>query len=224
MLISLIKQALGFSALFGLSLFLPAGTFAWPAAWIFLVMFLGLFVGVHGWLLKHNPALLEERLHLSRTDQKSWDKVLFPLVLVSIFAWVAFMSFDAARFHWSSMPVWMQGVGVIVLLISFYLLFLTFRENPYLSTVVRMQDERGQKVVSSGPYRYVRHPMYLAVLLFMAGAALLLGSFYGLLAMLAPMLVFVRRAVLEEQMLHKELPGYTEYTQRVKYRLIPFIW
>src|SRR5690348_13117310 len=133
---ALIGQTAGFFALFALSLFLPAGTLAWPAGWIFLALFFGFFVAVNLWLLRHNPGLLQERMRLARPDQKGWDKLLFPLLLVATLLWLVFMALDAVRLHWSGMPVWLQEAGAVVLLGSFYLLFLTFRENSYLSTVV----------------------------------------------------------------------------------------
>jgi len=98
--------------------------------------------------------------------------VLGPLLYVSIFAWLCFISFDSVRFRWSPVPVWLQVVGVLILLGSFYLYFLTFRENSYLSPLVRIQDERGQMAISSGPYHYVRHPMYAATVIFVAGTPL----------------------------------------------------
>ena len=221
---SLVMQTVSFFVLFGLGLFLPAGTTTWLAGWVFLGLFFGFFVAVNLWLLKHNPGLLEERMRLSRPNQKGWDKVLFPLLLVFTLAWLVFMSFDAVRFHWSALPQWLQGLGTVILLGSFYMLFLTFRENSYLSTVVRIQKERGHTVVSTGPYHFVRHPMYTAILLFVIGTSLLLGSGYGILVGLVFMLVLARRAVLEESMLQHELSGYTAYMQQVKYRLIPFVW
>jgi protein-S-isoprenylcysteine O-methyltransferase Ste14 len=163
-------------------------------------------------------------MSLSRPDQKGWDKIIFPLFLIFPFAWLAFISFDAVRFHWSPGTIWFQGLGVLVLFGAFYLFFLTFRENSYLSPVVRIQKERGHSVVSTGPYRYVRHPMYAGFLLFMTGTPLLLGSWYGVFLGLAFMLVLARRAILEERTLRNELRGYRDYMAQVKYRLIPFIW
>lgn len=227
MQIDLRKQAaqlVVFFVLFGLALFLPAGTLSWPAGWIFLVLFFGFYVGVNWWLYRYNPALMQERLSLTTSDQKGWDKVLFPLMLAFTFGWLIFMSLDAERFHWSQAAVWVQVVGVVVLLCSFYLLFLTFRENSYLSPVVRIQEERGHTVVSTGPYRTVRHPMYAAILVFMVGTSLSLGSYYGVLIGLIFMAVLARRAVLEERTLRKELRGYTDYTKKVRYRLIPYVW
>ena len=161
---------------------------------------------------------------MSRPDQKAWDKVFLALAYVSFVAWLVLMALDAVRFHWSQMPVWLSVAGAIVLLYSFYLFFATFRENSYLSPLVRVQEERGQTVVSTGPYHYVRHPMYAAALLFFLGTTLLLGSWYGLLLALLLVFLIAGRAVLEERTLQKELQGYDAYMAQVKYRLIPHVW
>jgi protein-S-isoprenylcysteine O-methyltransferase Ste14 len=219
-----IGQFAGFFVAFALALFLPAGTLAWRAGWIFLLLFFSFYFGVTVWLFRHNPGLLQERMRLRTSDQKGWDKLLFPVLMVLLFAWLIFISFDAVRFHWSPVPVWLQFVGAIVLLCSFYLLFLTFRENSYLSPVVRIQEEREHTVVSTGPYRYVRHPMYAAILVFVVGTPLLLGSWYGVLLGLILLVLLARRAMLEESTLQQELPGYAAYMAQVKYRLIPYIW
>jgi protein-S-isoprenylcysteine O-methyltransferase Ste14 len=220
----IVGQTVLFFGLFALALFVPAGTLAWPAAWVFLCLFFSFFLTVNIWLFRHNPGLLKERAHLGTSDQKGWDKLLFPLLLLIPFAWLAFMALDVNRWHWSAVPFWLQGMGALVLLASFYVLFLAFRENTYLSTVVRIQEERGHTVISSGPYHYVRHPMYAGILVFTIGTSLLLGSWYGVLFGFLLILVVARRAVLEERTLSQELPGYTLYMARVRYRLIPLIW
>lgn len=220
----LVAQTIGLIMLFSLALFLPAGTFTWNAGWIYLLLFFAFFIGVNAWLYRHNPGLLRERMSLRRSDQKGWDKVMFPLLLILPFAWLVFISFDAVRFHWSPIPAWLQIIGGIVLASSFFLFFLTFRENSYLSTVVRVQKERGHTVVSTGPYHYVRHPMYSAFLLFMTGTPLLLGSWHGVILGLIFMVVLARRAVLEESTLRDELHGYADYMVQVKFRIIPHIW
>ena len=198
-----VGQIAGVFLVFALALFLPAGTIAWPAGWLFLVLFVGFFASVTLWLFKHNPGLLRERMRMSSPNQKRWDKALFPLQNVLFLVWLVLMSLDAGRFHWSSVPVWLQSVRAIVLVGSFYLFFLTFRENPYLSPVVRIQKERGQRVVSTGPYRYVRHPMYSAILVLVAGTALLLGSWYGVLFGLILMITVAWRAELEDPQISK---------------------
>src|SRR6266487_5493999 len=211
-----IGQFAGFFMAFALALFLPAGTLAWPAGWIFLALFFGFYLGVTLWLFRHNPGLLQERMRLRTSDQQGWDKLLFPLLMIFPFVWLMFVAFDAGRLHWSPVPVWLQLVGAIVLLCSFALLFLTFRENAYLSPVVRIQDDRGHTVVSSGPYQYVRHPMYAAIVVFVVGTSLLLGSWSGVLLGLIVVVMLARRAVLEERTLRQGLPGYAGYMAQVK--------
>ncbi len=124
----------------------------------------------------------------------------------------------------SSLPRWLQVVGAIALVVSFILMSLVFRENSYLSATVRIQEERGQTVIFTGPYHYVRHPMYAGGLFMFLGTPLLLGSWYGLLLTLVFLPSMLVRAVLEERTLHQELPGYDAYMAQVKYRLIPYVW
>ncbi len=206
------------------ALFIPAGTIAWPAGWVWLILLHGwMLVGV--WLLlKYNPGLLQERLSFSQTGQRAWDKAFLLLYELLLFAWLVLMPLDAVRYHWSRMPLLLQVVGAVALVGSFLLISLTFRENAFLSPTVRIQAERGQTLISTGPYHYVRHPMYAGGLLLFLGTPLLLGSWYGLLLVLILIPAGAVRAVLEERVLREELPGYAAYMARVKYRLIPYIW
>ena len=210
--------------LMALALFLPAGTIAWPAGWIWLILLNGWLLIGSGLLLKFNPGLLEERLSFSRPNQKTWDKVFLLLFELVVFAWLVLMALDAERFHWSPMPLVLQVLGAIALVTSFLLMSLVFRENAFLSAMVRVQKDRGQTVVSTGPYHYVRHPMYGGGLLMFLGTPLLLGSWYGLLLVLILTPALAVRAVFEERVLRDELPGYVAYMARVKYRLIPHVW
>ncbi|HXX77311.1 MAG TPA: isoprenylcysteine carboxylmethyltransferase family protein [Ktedonobacteraceae bacterium] len=210
--------------LMALILFLAAGTLLWPAGWIYLSLLFGwLLIGIV-LLLKYNPGLLEERLSLSQPNQKAWDRMFLLLFELFLFAWLVLMALDAVRFHWSQMPLALQVVGTIVLVASFIIISLTFRENAFLSPTVRIQQERGQTVISTGPYHYVRHPMYAGGLLLFLGTPLLLGSWYGLLLVLIMIPAGAARAVLEERVLREELPGYAAYMEQVKYRLIPYVW
>jgi protein-S-isoprenylcysteine O-methyltransferase Ste14 len=224
-LVQLAANIFGMAVVFALTLFLAAGTLAWPAGWAYLVLMFGFTIGISLWLLRHNPELLAERLSgVGRADQKLWDKLLLGFIGLLFFGWLALMPLDAVRFGWSHLPPWLQVLGGLLMLGSFWLFFLVFRENSYLSPAVRIQTERGQTVVSSGPYRVVRHPMYAAVIPFALGTALLLGSCYGLLGALLLMLAIARRAVLEERTLTSELPGYAEYLAKVRYRFVPRVW
>jgi protein-S-isoprenylcysteine O-methyltransferase Ste14 len=221
----LAAQVVGMYAIIGLVLFLPAGTIHWLAGWIYILLMLGFTVGISAWLLRFNPELLVERMTgIGRPDQKAWDKVLLALVGLGFFAWLALMAVDAVRFRWSRMPLALQGAGAGLLVASFYLFYLTFRENPYLSPAVRVQTDRGQTVVTTGPYRYVRHPMYAGFIPFAIGTACLLGSWYGLLGAGLLIGLVAWRAVHEEWVLREELPGYSAYLARVRYRLVPYLW
>ena len=221
----LIWKTVGMLAVFILSLFLPTGTIAWPAGWLYVAVFFVFVLGLTSWLVRYDPALLTERLTgLGRSDQKKWDKVFSAIIAVGFFAWLAVMGLDVARLRWSHMPWWLQGIGLVVLLISFYVFYLTFRENTYLSPVVRIQRERGHKVVRTGLYRHIRHPMYAGFILYVLGTALTLGSWLGIALGLLLIAVVARRAVFEERTLQRELSGYDEYMAKVRYRLIPGVW
>ena len=205
------------------ALFVPAGTGAWAAGWVYLLLFAVSSIAITIWLLRHNPSLLEERIGF-KPNQETWDKIFIVALNVVFLVWLVLMPLDAVRFHWSRMPVWLQSAGGIVLLFSFYLFYLAFRENPYLSGVVRIQEDRGQTVVSTGPYRHVRHPMYTGGFLYFLGTALLLGSWYGVLFEPIFVAMLAVRAVFEERLLREQLKGYDAYMAKVKYRFIPHVW
>ena len=217
-------QVVSSLVIYALPMLIPAGIRAWPSAWVFLGLWFGFWLFILIWLYIQNPELFWERMLTTTTGQKLWDKILVPLLYGAIFLWLLFTAFDAGRFHWSSVPQSVEIIGAFILGASFVLFFLTFRANSYLSTVVRVQEDRGQVVITTGPYRFVRHPMYAATLMFFLGTPLLLGAWCGVLASPMVAAVLAWRAVLEEETLQKDLPGYDEYMNRTKYRLIPFVW
>ena len=221
----LVWQVVAAFAVMGSVLFGAAGTITWAAAWVFLVTFFAFVLFLARWLMVHNPGLLYERLTAGGfRNQVSWDKIFFPAMNVYVVAWLALMALDAVRFHWSHMPLVVQAAGMAVLLCSYALLFATFRANAYLSPVVRLQRERGQTVVTTGPYRCLRHPMYAAAGLMVVGVALVLGSWTGLAVSVSITGALAWRAVQEERTLAAELSGYQAYQAQVKYRFIPFVW
>ena len=134
------------------------------------------------------------------------------------------MALDAVRFQWSHMPVFLQVVGAILIVSSIPVVLLTFRENTFATTAVRVQEERGQRVISTGPYYYVRHPLYAGSLLLFVGTPLLLGSWFGLVFAIVPIVGLGMRAILEESVLREELPGYDTYIKQVRYRFVPHVW
>lgn len=221
----LAAQTVGMMVVFALVLFLPAGTLAWPAGWIWLGLMFSFTILISLWLLRFNPELLTERLTgIGKSDQKPWDKALLAVMGLAFFAWFVLMALDAVRFRWSHVPPWLQVIGAVLLLGSYYLFYLTFRENSFLSPAVRIQKERAQTVVSTGPYAYVRHPLYAGFVLYTFSTALLLSSWYGLLGGLLLVGMIALRAVMEERALQAELEGYSDYMKRVKYRFIPYLW
>ena len=206
-------------------LFVPAGTLAWPEAWAFLILMAGGGTAMGLWLARHDPALLAERLSPPiQRGQKAWDKVLLGGVVVLSCVWLAFMPLDAARWRWSHVPVAAQIVGALCVIGCFWIWHLTFRANTFAAPVVKIQKERAQTVVTTGPYARVRHPMYAGAILYFLGIPLLLGSWYGLAFAPAFVVAFAIRAIMEERTLAAELTGYRDYAARVPYRLIPHVW
>ncbi len=153
-----------------------------------------------------------------------WDKVFVAAVSLLFVLWLILMPLDAVRLGWSEVPGWLRLSEALGLLLSYFVIFLTFRENAYLAPVVKLQEERGQRVVSTGPYRYVRHPMYSSMFLFFPGSALLLGSWWGLLLCPALLGLLVWRTTLEDRMLKSRPAGYDEYARNVGFRLAPHVW
>jgi protein-S-isoprenylcysteine O-methyltransferase Ste14 len=217
-------QVVSTLVIYALPVLIPAGIRAWPSAWVFLGLWFGFWLFILIWLYIQNRELFWERMLTTTSGQELWDKILGLLLYGTIFLWLLFTAFDAGHFHWSSVPQSVEIAGGFILGVSFALFFLTFRANSYLSTVVRVQEDRGQVVITTGPYRFIRHPMYAATLIFFLGTPLLLGAWYGVLVSPIAAIVLAWRAILEERTLRKDLPGYDEYMTRTKYRLIPFIW
>ena len=221
----LVQKSLAGLALMLVLLFVPAGTLTWPAGWIFLLEFSLASALITRWLLRHDPALLEERMKpLIQREQKPWDRRLMAVFLLLWCAWFVVMSLDAVRFGWSEVPLWLQALGAVAIAISMYIMFLIMRANSFAVPVVKIQAERGHRVISDGPYAIVRHPMYGGTLLLVAGIPLLLGSWWGLAFAPVIILLFAIRAVMEERTLMAELPGYADYATRVRYRMIPGVW
>jgi protein-S-isoprenylcysteine O-methyltransferase Ste14 len=207
----------------GVVLFLSAGRLDWPAAWIFLGSYALVILTLGVWVTRKHPDVVNERGKIAR-NAKSWDKVLMTIYSVMILVLLGVAGLDAGRYGWSVMPIAVQVVGYITLLLAMLVTYWAMAVNPFLSTTVRIQDDRGQYAVTVGPYRYVRHPMYAMILLMYLGIALELGSWWALLPAAVIIIVFVIRTALEDRTLQAELPGYTEYAQHTRYRLIPGIW
>jgi len=208
----------------GALLFASAGTLHWPAAWVFLgtMAVLGLISGL--WLARIDPALLAERMNpMMQGAQPASDKIFMVVFGFAALSWFILIGLER-RANVSDMPVALQTLGLLLLVLSTGFVLWVMRENSFAAPVIKIQTERGHRVISSGPYAWVRHPMYSGTILFFAGMPLLLGSWWGLI--MAPLFVvlFGFRARLEERALVAGLPGYADYLTRVRYRLIPGIW
>ena len=213
-------------ALFPATLFVLAGDWHWIEGWLFSIIFLLMCFSTLLYLYFYDPALLKERFGSPiQETQKTWDKVLLSLFFVDFLVWFAIMPLDARRFHWSpTFPFWLRATGTVLLTISIVMVFEALRENTFAAPVVKMQKERGQKVISTGMYGVVRHPMYAGALLLFVAAPLLLSSVWGLIMSLILIITIAVRSIGEEAMLKQELEGYGDYMKRVKWRMIPFVF
>jgi protein-S-isoprenylcysteine O-methyltransferase Ste14 len=209
----------------GLALFGAAGTVEWPAAWVFLVE-VGLgSLAIGGWLAKADPALLAERLRPPvQRDQAAWDTVLLRGLLGGLIGWAALMGLDAVRFGLSHVPVELRAVGSLGPIACYAMTYCAFRVNSFASPVVKVDEARSQRLVDTGPYAIVRHPMYAGAIPFLIGTPLLLGSWIGLGLSPIAILILAIRAVGEEGLLRREMPEYAEYAARVPYRMVPAVW
>ena len=204
-------------------LFVPAGTLNWPEAWIFLFLYFTIVSGVLLWLKKNSPDLLKERA-AQKKDAKSWDKVIMMSYTLLLVAFLILSGFDAKRFGWSDVPLLLKLLGFLGYLPALGFAFWAMLENAYASNVVRIQEDRGHQVCTTGPYRFVRHPMYVGVILAIICIPLSLGSYYALILSVLMIFLFILRTALEDKTLQEELPGYKEYAQKVRYRLFPGLW
>lgn len=208
----------------GALLFASAGTLHWPSAWVLLITsaLLGPLCG--WWLYRIDPALLAERLRpVLQRDQPAADKMFMTVFVAAMLAWLVAIGIDR-RLQSSDMPAALQALGLVLFLLCTLFTMWVFRENSFAAPVVKLQAERAQHVISTGPYAHVRHPMYSGMILFFTGVPLLLGSWWGLALVPLFLVLIAVRIAIEERTLRDGLPGYAEYAARVRYRLLPGVW
>lgn len=205
--------------LIGLILFLPAGSIKFWEAWVYMGILFTPMIFVLIYLLKKDPELLERRMKIKEKEEP--QKVFVKLSILVFFIAFIIPGFDY-RFEWSEVPFIVIIIADLFIFIGYLLFFLVLKENTYASRIIEV--EKGQKVISTGPYAIIRHPMYVAVLTMYILSPLALGSYWAVLAILPLPVLIIFRIKSEEKILIDKLPGYSEYTQKVKYRLIPYIW
>jgi protein-S-isoprenylcysteine O-methyltransferase Ste14 len=221
----MILRTLFWLAASALLLFVPAGTWRWPEGWIYLALICGLGLVSGSLIVKHDPALVRERMGAPiQRDQKNWDKILLSVFFVLWLAQYVVSALDAVRFRTSNMPLWLEVAGALGIVAGLYVFHIVMLTNSFAAPVVKIQTERKHQVVSTGPYAHVRHPMYGGAVLLILGTPLLLGSWYGVALGAVLILLLAYRAVLEEETLKRELAGYDAYAARVRYRMVPGVW
>ena len=215
-------QMCAYVVITGILLFGSAGTLKWLYAWVWLLFTAGFQIAATLIIGARHPDLMEERSRI-REGTKWWDRILVPLLMLSTLAIFVTAGLDF-RFHGAKPPVWLAVIAVAVVDAGALLTTQAMLANRFFATSVRIQTERGHRVVSAGPYAYVRHPGYAGALLFTAMAPLALGSRLAAIAAGLTIAVIVLRTALEDRTLQRELLGYREYAERVRSRLIPGIW
>ncbi|MEH2518810.1 protein-S-isoprenylcysteine O-methyltransferase Ste14 [Bradyrhizobium sp. AZCC 1610] len=208
----------------GALLFAAAGSLDWPAAWVMLIVsaILGPACGL--WLAKTDPALLAERMRPTfQANQPAADKIFMLIFFLALLLWLVAIGLDR-RANASDVPLPLQALGLAMYLLSIAFIMWVFRENSFAAPVVKVQAERHQRVISSGPYAFVRHPMYSGIMLYFLGIPLLLGSWWGVAFAPVFAVLFAIRARIEERALVEGLPDYADYAARVRYRLVPGLW
>jgi len=203
----------------GLIFFVPAGTLDYWEAWVFIAVLLVPFLFVLTYLLRKDPELMARRIRLN--EKESAQRRIIRASSLIFFTGFLIPGLDH-RYGWSDIPVGAVFAANVLVILGYSLVFLVFKENPFASRVVEVEQD--QRVISTGPYALVRHPMYLGTSIMWLATPIALGSYWALPVFLILPLVLVYRIMNEEEVLLRELPGYREYTQKVRYRLIPGIW
>ena len=215
---ALVKYLVGV-VLLGLLLFLPAGTLRFPNGWLLMGLLFVPMLGAGAVMMARDPALLEKRLNAKEKDDAQKDVIRRSANMFIAAFILAGLNF---RYGWHSLPRWVVWAACVLFLLAYLMWGEVLRENAWLSRTVEVQE--GQVVVDSGLYGVVRHPMYSASVLLFFSMPFVLNSIFSFFVMLVYIPIISERIRNEEKLLKEELPGYTEYTERVKYRLIPFIW
>jgi protein-S-isoprenylcysteine O-methyltransferase Ste14 len=211
-----------FLVVLALLIFLPAGSIRYWQGWLFWVNFAVCCFAFTPYFLKHDPALLERRLRAGpAAEREPTQKRIQTFASIFVSAIFVVSAFDY-RMGWSSVPTSVVVFGNVLVAIGFWLIFWVFRANSFASSTIELSA--GQRVIDTGPYALVRHPMYAAAMVLFLGVPLALGSYWGLLILLPLAAVLVIRLLDEEIFLGRSLPGYAEYCAKVRYRLIPGLW
>lgn len=213
----------GFVGLFAALLFLSAGRWDWIAGWLYLAIVLVNSAITYAYLLRRNPELIAYRMRIGK-GTKTWDFLWMGLFTPPFVAVYVVAALDAGRYDWSAMTYALWPIGFMLFVVGSILFVWSMGVNPFFEKTVRIQTERGHRVIDTGPYRYVRHPGYVGFFGWILSAPLLLGSWWAFTPAVIALVAVIIRTALEDRTLLDELPGYVDYARRVRFRLIPLIW
>src|SRR5258708_4021207 len=203
-------------------LFIPAGTLDYWQAWTFLAIYFASSIAMTFYLMKWDPKLLERRMSGGPfAEKETSQKIIMSFASLGFIGLVVVPALDH-RFAWSHMPPYVAIAGDVLMALGWLAIFFVFRENTFTSATIELAPD--QKVISSGPYALVRHPMYAGALVMLVGVPIALGSWWGVLVIVAVVPALIWRLIDEEKFLARNLPGYLKYQQKVRYRLIPWGW
>ena len=211
-------------AVMSAAFFGSAGTLEWPEAWLYMISQFAFSGAMAVWLKKNNPDLLKDRMTFFKSSARAWDKAIFWIMTVFFVPYLLLPGLDAIRYQWSSVPLFIKVFAFMAIAASLLMISWVMRENTYLSRVVEIQRERGHRVITTGPYQYIRHPMYVAVITQLICIPLALGSLFTLIPASLLTALLVIRPHFEDKTLDSELEGYRAYSEKVKYKLVPWVW
>jgi protein-S-isoprenylcysteine O-methyltransferase Ste14 len=208
---------------FVLLLFVPAGTWAWSRGWLYFSVSVAASVVITLYLRRVNPDVVAARVN-RHEGTKGWDRWVLGFLIPVMVSILPVAALDDGRFHWSHVPWWVCGIGYVLGIAAWAGVTRAESVNKFFEPTVRIQTDRGHTVIDTGPYAIVRHPGYVAACLLILGTPLSLGSYWALIPAILSCLLLVVRTILEDRTLQNELPGYKEYVQRVRYKLVPGVW
>ena len=205
-------------------LFLSAGTLSWPQGWLYVAIYALSIIAQVVVVLPRSPGLLAERSKF-QAGTKRWDVILSAVGLgFATLATLIVAGLDYRNGWTAPLPLWAVGAAVLVMAVGWAIIIWSMASNPFFSATVRLQTDRDQQVMTGGPYKYVRHPGYVGAILYNAVTPIVLGSLWALIPTAVVVLFFIARTLGEDPTLQRELPGYREYAQRTRYRLLPGVW
>ena len=213
-----------FNTIVGLVFFLSAGTTQWAQVWILLALWVCYYLYMLIWGLRKSPDMVLERAKGIQKEGKEYEKNVLGVYFLTFAALIIVSGLDVGRYSWSEVSRLVEVFAFIPVLIAYILPLWAVSSNPFTAGVMRIQEERGHHVISSGPYRFIRHPMYLGTVIFGIFTPLFIGSWWALIPGAAMVCVFIVRTRLEDRVLQKELPGYKEYAKKVRFKILPYVW